>query len=111
METGGIIVAIVTGGIAAIAATIKMMDKNGFFCECKCCGCDCKIDGRKSETRQMELQNKNKEIELSTKKYRHSIFNYSNKKTKKETQAQEIQTPEFIEVEIKEDKPMDTNSK
>tara|TARA_Y100000389_G_C17254062_1_gene409611 strand:- start:77 stop:403 length:327 start_codon:yes stop_codon:yes gene_type:complete len=108
METGGIIAAIVTGGIAAIAATIKMMDKNGFFCECKCCGCECKIDGRKSETRQMELQNKHKEIELNTRKQRHSIFSYGNKK---EVKAREIQTPEFVEVELKEDKPMDNNNK
>ena len=107
METGGIIAAIVTGGIAALAASIKMMERNGYFCECKCCGCECKIDGRKSETRQMELQNKKKEIELNNKKQRNNIFNYSNKKNNIKSNEKEIKTPEFTEVELNEDKPME----
>ena len=66
METGGVIASIVAGTIAIVAALVKMMDKNGIFCECKGCGCECKVDGRKSETRQLELQNKQTEGIINT---------------------------------------------
>ena len=107
METAGIIATVVTGGIAIIAATVKMMDKNGFFCQCKGCGCDCKIDGRKSETRQMELQNTNKQLEIESKTKRYSIFN-------SKRGLKEIKTPELVEIELKEDsiqeEPKKTNN-
>lgn len=100
METAGLIATVATGSIAIVAAVIKMMRKNGFLCECKGCGCECKIDGRKSETRRLELANKTKQLEIQEKQTRKTIFNYSRKQNKQE---KEIQTPEFIEIELKED--------
>ncbi len=79
METGGVIAVIIGGCITISAGLVKMMDKNGIFCECKGCGCECKIDGRKSKTRQMELKNEKK-------------------------QSNNNQTSDFVEIEL-DDKP------
>ena len=67
MESVGIIAAIVTGSITITGAFIKMMDKNGFLCECSACwgGCICQVDGRKTETRKLELQNEKRRIEIN----------------------------------------------
>ena len=108
MESAGIIAAIVTGTITITGAIVKMMDKNGFLCECRGCGCFCKVDGRKSETRQLELQNTKKQLELNgNKSRRFSIFNSSNKKNNIESRG--VQTPSFTDTELKEDRIQSEN--
>tara|TARA_B100000497_G_scaffold18874_1_gene22339 strand:- start:425 stop:802 length:378 start_codon:yes stop_codon:yes gene_type:complete len=101
METAGIIATVATGSIAIVAAIVKMLDRNGFFCECSCCGGECKIDGRKTETRLKELEMKTKAKACNTdckETKRHSIFNYSNKRNIPE--QKKIDTPPVVELDI-----------